>query len=79
MQGYYKRYMVQVNIKNYWIMIIMKISIDKEICPEVFRIDEGKDIAVIIKKGLDEIDEECVFKAVESYPSDAIIILLYER
>jgi ferredoxin len=62
----------------------MKIIIDKdlctgeglceEICPEVFRIDEDKDIAVIIKEDLDEIDEEGVSEAVESCPNEAIII-----
>ena len=65
----------------------MKVSINEElctgegvceeICPEVFRVDEERDIAVIIKEDLDEIDEECVSEAVESCPSEAIILEEY--
>ena len=62
----------------------MRVSIDKdlctgegvceEICPEVFKVDEDSEVAVIIKEELDEIDEEGVAEAAESCPSDAIII-----
>jgi len=45
----------------------------EETCPDIFKLDEEKDIAIIVKKDYDEYDEECIQEAVESCPSEAII------
>ena len=60
----------------------MEVKIDEELCtgcglceetcPDIFKMDEDKDIAVIIKTDYDEYDEECIQEAVESCPSEAI-------
>lgn len=60
----------------------MEVKIDEELCtgcglceetcPDIFKIDEDKDIAVVIKNDFDEYDEECIQEAVESCPSEAI-------
>jgi len=60
----------------------MEVRIDEELCtgcglceetcPDIFKMDEDKDIAVIIKTDYDEYDEECIQEAVESCPSEAI-------
>ncbi len=60
----------------------MEIRIDEELCtgcglceetcPDIFKMDEDKDIAVVIKNDYDEYDEECIQEAVESCPSEAI-------
>jgi ferredoxin len=44
----------------------------EETCPDIFKMDEDKDIAVVIKNDYDEYDEECIQEAVESCPSEAI-------
>jgi ferredoxin len=61
---------------------LMEVRIDEELCtgcglceetcPDIFKMDEDKDIAVIIKTDYDEYDEECIQEAVESCPSEAI-------
>lgn len=61
----------------------MEVRIDEELCtgcglceetcPDIFKMDEDKDIAVVIKTDYDEYDEECIQEAVESCPSEAII------
>lgn len=61
----------------------MEVRIDEELCtgcglceetcPDIFKMDEDKDIAIIIKTDYDEYDEECIQEAVESCPSEAII------
>ena len=61
----------------------MEVRIDEELCtgcglceetcPDIFKMDEDKDIAVLIKTDYDEYDEECIQEAVESCPSEAII------
>ena len=60
----------------------MEVRIDEELCtgcglceetcPDIFKMDEDKDIAVIVKTDYDEYDEECIQEAVESCPSEAI-------
>jgi ferredoxin len=45
----------------------------EETCPDIFKLDEEKDIAILVKKDYDEYDEECIQEAVESCPSEAII------
>lgn len=45
----------------------------EETCPDIFKLDEEKDIAIIVKKDYDEYDEECIQEAVESCPSEAIL------
>ena len=60
----------------------MEIRIDEELCtgcglceetcPDIFKMDDDKDIAVVIKTDYDEYDEECIQEAVESCPSEAI-------
>ncbi|MCE5329077.1 ferredoxin [bacterium] len=44
----------------------------EETCPDIFKLNEDKDIAEIIKTDYDEYDEECIQEAVESCPSEAI-------
>jgi len=44
----------------------------EETCPDIFKMDEDKDIAVLIKTDYDEYDDECIQEAVESCPSEAI-------
>jgi len=44
----------------------------EETCPDIFKMDEDKDIAAVIKTDYDEYDEECIQEAVESCPSEAI-------
>jgi ferredoxin len=61
----------------------MEVRIDEELCtgcglceetcPDIFKMDEDKDIAVLIKTDYDEYDEECIQEALESCPSEAII------
>ncbi len=61
----------------------MEVRIDEELCtgcglceetcPDIFKMDEDKDIAVLIKTDYDEYDEECIQEAVESCPSEAIM------
>ena len=61
----------------------MEVRIDEELCtgcglceetcPDIFKMDEDKDIAILIKTDYDEYDEECIQEAVESCPSEAII------
>jgi ferredoxin len=60
----------------------MEVKIDEELCtgcglceetcPDIFKIDEDKDIAAVVKTDYDEYDEECIQEAVESCPSEAI-------
>lgn len=60
----------------------MKVKIDKELCtgcglceetcPDIFKLDEDEDIAIVTKTDYDEYDEECIQEAVESCPSEAI-------
>ena len=60
----------------------MEVRIDEELCtgcglceetcPDIFKMDEDKDVAAIIKTDYDEYDEECIQEAVESCPSEAI-------
>ena len=60
----------------------MEVKIDEELCtgcglceetcPDIFKMDEDKDVAAIIKTDYDEYDEECIQEAVESCPSEAI-------
>ena len=61
----------------------MEVRIDEELCtgcglceescPDIFKMDEDKDIAILIKTDYDEYDEECIQEALESCPSEAII------
>jgi ferredoxin len=61
----------------------MEVRIDEELCtgcglceetcPDIFKMDEDKDIAVLIKTDYDEYDEECIQEALESCPSEAIV------
>jgi ferredoxin len=61
----------------------MEVRIDEELCtgcglceetcPDIFKMDEDKDIAVLVKTDYDEYDEECIQEALESCPSEAII------
>jgi ferredoxin len=44
----------------------------EETCPDIFKMDEDKDVAAVIKTDYDEYDEECIQEAVESCPSEAI-------
>jgi len=44
----------------------------EETCPDIFKMDEDKDIATVIKTDYDEYDEECIQEAAESCPSEAI-------
>ena len=60
----------------------MEVRIDEELCtgcglceetcPDIFKMDEDKDIATVIKTDYDEYDEECIQEAAESCPSEAI-------
>ena len=60
----------------------MEVKIDEELCtgcglceetcPDIFKMDEDKDVAAVIKTDYDEYDEECIQEAVESCPSEAI-------
>ncbi len=60
----------------------MEVKIDEELCtgcglceetcPDIFKMDEDKDVAAVIKNDYDEYDEECIQEAVESCPSEAI-------
>lgn len=45
----------------------------EETCPDIFKLNEDKDIAEVIKTDYNEYDEECIQEAVESCPSEAII------
>ena len=45
----------------------------EETCPDIFKMNDDKDIAEIIKTDFDEYDEECIQEAVECCPSEAII------
>ncbi len=45
----------------------------EETCPDIFKMNDDKDIAEIIKTDYDEYDEECIQEAVESCPSEAIL------
>lgn len=61
----------------------MEVRIDEELCtgcglceetcPDIFKMDEDKDIAILIKTDYDEYDEECIQEALESCPSEAIL------
>jgi ferredoxin len=44
----------------------------EETCPDIFKMDEDKDVASLIKTDYDEYDEECIQEAAESCPSEAI-------
>jgi ferredoxin len=44
----------------------------EETCPDIFKMDEDKDVASVIKTDYDEYDEECIQEAAESCPSEAI-------
>ncbi|MHB8281085.1 MAG: ferredoxin [Candidatus Humimicrobiaceae bacterium] len=44
----------------------------EETCPDIFKLNEDKDIAEVIKTDYDEYDEECIQEAVESCPPEAI-------
>ncbi|MCL4378838.1 MAG: ferredoxin [Actinobacteria bacterium] len=44
----------------------------EETCPDIFKMNEDKDIAELIKSDYDEYDEECIQEAAESCPSEAI-------
>ncbi|HHT78960.1 MAG TPA: ferredoxin [Actinobacteria bacterium] len=44
----------------------------EETCPDIFKMNEDKDIAEVVKTDHDEYDEECIQEAVESCPSEAI-------
>lgn len=46
----------------------------EETCTDIFKLNEDKDIAEIIKTDYDEYDEECIQEAVESCPSEAITV-----
>ncbi len=60
----------------------MEVRIDEELCtgcglceetcPDIFKMDEDKDVASVIKTDYDEYDEECIQEAAESCPSEAI-------
>ena len=60
----------------------MKVIIDEDLCtgcglceetcPDVFKMDDEKDVAVVAKTEYDEYDQECIQEAVESCPSEAI-------
>ena len=60
----------------------MEVKIDEELCtgcglceetcPDIFKMDEDKDVASVIKTDYDEYDEECIQEAAESCPSEAI-------
>lgn len=45
----------------------------EETCPDIFKMNDDKDIAEVIKTDYDEYDEECIQEAVESCPSEAIL------
>ena len=45
----------------------------EETCPDIFKMDDDKDIAIVIKTDYDEYDEECIQEAVETCPSEAIL------
>jgi ferredoxin len=45
----------------------------EETCPDIFKMNEDKDVAEVIKTEYDEYDEECIQEAVESCPSEAIL------
>lgn len=60
----------------------MKVIIDEELCtgcglceetcPDIFKLNEDKDVAEVTKTDYDEYDEECIQEAIESCPSEAI-------
>jgi len=60
----------------------MEVKIDKDLCtgcglcgetcPDIFKLNEDEDIAVIIKTDYDENDEECIEEAAENCPTEAI-------
>ncbi|MBC7333861.1 MAG: ferredoxin [Actinobacteria bacterium] len=60
----------------------MEVRIDEELCtgcglceetcPDIFKLNEDRDVAEVIKTDYDEYDEECIQEAIESCPSEAI-------
>ncbi|MCG9479175.1 MAG: ferredoxin [Actinomycetota bacterium] len=62
----------------------MEVRIDEELCtgcglceetcPDIFKLNEDKDIVELIKTDYDESDEECIQEAEESCPTEAIIV-----
>ncbi|MFO7928418.1 MAG: ferredoxin [Candidatus Humimicrobiaceae bacterium] len=62
----------------------MEVRIDEELCtacglceetcPDIFKINEDKDVAEVVKTEYDEDDEECIEEAEESCPTEAIIV-----
>ena len=44
----------------------------EETCPDIFKLNDDKDVAELIKTDYDEHDEECIQEAIESCPSEAI-------
>ncbi len=60
----------------------MEVRIDEELCtgcglceetcPDIFKLNEDKDIAELIKTDYDDYDEECVQESIESCPTEAI-------
>jgi len=60
----------------------MKVIIDEELCtgcglceetcPDIFKLNDEKDVAEVIKADYDDYGEECIQEAVESCPSEAI-------
>jgi ferredoxin len=46
----------------------------EETCPDIFKLNEEKDVAEIIKTDFDNYDEECIQEAVENCPSEAILV-----
>jgi len=49
----------------------------EETCPDIFKMNEEKDIAEVIKTDYDDYDEECIQEAVESCPSEAILYVTH--
>ncbi len=62
----------------------MEVRIDEELCtacglceetcPDIFKINEDKDVAEVVKTEYDEDDEECIEESEESCPTEAIIV-----
>jgi len=46
----------------------------EETCPDIFKMNEEKDVAEVIKTDYDDYDEECIQEAAESCPSEAILV-----
>jgi len=46
----------------------------EETCPDIFKMNEEKDVAEVLKTDYDDYDEECIQEAAESCPSEAILV-----